>query len=111
MSYIVTGKTIPQGCVTCLHGRFTESHILYCELRMHEASARDKLHRPEECPLIELPEPHGDLIDRDAHIDDMQNHLWDWDSVNGIETKTALKQAISDLRNAPIVIKREDENE
>lgn len=62
-------------------------------------------------PLVEVPEPHGDLIDRDAHIDDMQNHLWDWDSVNGIETKTALKQAISDLRNAPIVIKREGGNE
>ena len=35
------------------------------------------------------------------------DEMWDWDSVNGIETKTALKQAISDLRNAPIIIRKE----
>lgn len=58
-------------------------------------------------PLIEVPEPHGDLLDRDAHIDNMQNHLWDWDSVNGIETGTALKQAITDLWNEPVVIRKE----
>lgn len=51
MSYIVTGKEIPQGCVMCTHGKFTESHFLYCEFLMREPKV--KISRPDWCPLEE----------------------------------------------------------
>ena len=41
------------------------------------------------------------LIDADALIDDIKNHLWDWGNVNGITAQTVLKQTITDIENQP----------
>lgn len=41
------------------------------------------------------------LIDADALIDDIKNHLWDWETVNGIAAQTVLKQTITDVENQP----------
>ena len=41
------------------------------------------------------------LIDADALIDDIKNHLWDWENVNGITAQTVLKQTITDIENQP----------
>ena len=46
-----------------------------CFLRAGECKQRIYMEkRPPHCPLIELP-PHGDLIDRDAMIRDIQKAL------------------------------------
>ena len=42
------------------------------------------------------------LIDADALLRDMET-LWDWPTVNGIQTDTALRQVMADIRNAPTV--------
>lgn len=42
-------------------------------------------------------------IDADALIDDIKNHLWDWENVNGITAQTVLKQTITDIKNKPTV--------
>ena len=42
------------------------------------------------------------LIDADALLRDMET-LWDWPTVNGIQTDTALRQVMTDIRNAPTV--------
>lgn len=41
------------------------------------------------------------LIDADALINDIKNHLWDWEDVNGITAQTVLKQTITDIENQP----------
>lgn len=41
------------------------------------------------------------LIDADALVEWMEHGAWDWETVNGIETKTALRQVISDIKNQP----------
>lgn len=44
------------------------------------------------------------LIDAGALIDDIKNHLWDWETVNGITAEKVLKQTITDIENQPTVI-------
>ena len=39
-------------------------------------------------------------IDADKLVE-YQEHAWDWDTVNGIETAIALRQVISDIRHEP----------
>lgn len=58
--------------------------------------------------IIEIPTPHGRLIDGDELLGFFMNHAWDWSSVDGITTTTALKQMISDLKHAPTIIEAED---
>ena len=43
------------------------------------------------------------LIDADALVAELENGLWDWDSVNGITAETVLRQTISDIKNAPTI--------
>lgn len=42
-------------------------------------------------------------IDANALIEAIKNDLWDWDSLDGITSATALKQTITDIQNAPTV--------
>lgn len=66
MSVLIKGMQIPENCMKC---------GLMCALR-HFNILNDN--RPDGCPLIELPEHHGRLID----ADDMRN-LWAGCSING----------------------------
>lgn len=42
----------------------------------------------------------GDLIDRQDAIDAIES-LWDWNTVDGIQTSTALRQVIHDIKDLP----------
>ena len=44
------------------------------------------------------------LIDANQLVDDIENHMWDWDSVDGIESSTVLKQVITDIKMMPNAI-------
>lgn len=43
------------------------------------------------------------LIDKDALIESIKHGLWDWETVNGIESRTVLEQTIQDIRNEPTI--------
>ena len=43
----------------------------------------------------------SDYISRENLINDIENVLWDWDTVDGITATTVLKQTITDIRNQP----------
>jgi len=43
------------------------------------------------------------LIDADALIESIKHGLWDWETVNGIESRTVLEQTIQDIRNEPTI--------
>lgn len=73
MSVIVKGMRMPTSCYYC---GLTDSSFIHCR-----ASSRPRLleddceeRRPEWCPLVELPEHHGDLIDRQKLLED-NKHL------------------------------------
>lgn len=43
------------------------------------------------------------IIDADALIESIKHGLWDWETVNGIESRTVLEQTIQDIRNEPTI--------
>ena len=61
MSVIVKGMQMPKNCAECpvaLSGKYcriNKTHTTYIKLPI----------RPDHCPLVEIPEKHGRLIDAD----------------------------------------------
>lgn len=51
MGVYVKGMNMPQSCITCR---------MECIVRLHDSTKRSK-----DCPLVEVPTPHGRLIDAD----------------------------------------------
>jgi hypothetical protein len=53
---------LPNDCYVCPFAKWTDDGCAGCvaDGKIHNAS------RPIDCPLVEVKEPHGDLIDRDA---------------------------------------------
>ena len=43
------------------------------------------------------------LIDADALIESIKHGLWDWETINGIESRTVLEQTIQDIKNEPTI--------
>lgn len=73
MSVLIKGMQMPKNCSDCpvaLSGKYcriNQTHTTYIKLPV----------RPDHCPLVQLPEHHGGLIDVDAACDD-------FDTVNPI---------------------------
>jgi hypothetical protein len=64
--------------------------------------------RLENCPLIPVP-PHGDLIDRDALINDMANMIpWAIESPEEIAMVDGLSAGYEAVKDAPTIIPAEE---
>lgn len=69
MSLIIKGMEMPKSCHDCV-----QNHTFFSKLRCSELDGMKGFHaalpheydRHLDCPLVPLPEKHGDLIDRDA---------------------------------------------
>ena len=65
MSVLVKGMEMPKNCYVCEFITFDSGWI--CKrlkrkiINVEKCNPKDK-----DCPLVEVPAPHGDLIDRDA---------------------------------------------
>lgn len=62
MGVYIKGMHMPENCSECpvaLCGK-------YCRINETTATTRVIPIRPEHCPLVELPEHHGQLIDADT---------------------------------------------
>ena len=71
MSVLIRGIQMPKNCNECpvaLSGK-------YCRINKTYTTFVKLLVRPDHCPLVELPEKHGDLIDRDAIKQAVYHHL------------------------------------
>ena len=60
MSVLIKGMEMPKDCTSC---PFDDQDYYRCNAIMRENYNRKG--RPDYCPLVEVPTPHGDLIDRD----------------------------------------------
>ena len=66
MSVIVKGMEMPKSCIEC---RFRQYE--YCDLQRQDVYAVNimdyalSFERHPSCPLVEIPTPHGRLIDAD----------------------------------------------
>ena len=90
MSVFIKGMEMPKNCGTCKAHFLSGNDYVCCCLtdripksvaKFHNSKidldARKKsieaVQRPEWCPLVELPEWHGRLIDADALCDDLMH--------------------------------------
>jgi hypothetical protein len=66
MSILIKGMEMPEKCGSC--DLFHVESPMHCTVvKGHKTvGAPYGMPRPDWCPLVEIPESHGDLIDRDA---------------------------------------------
>ena len=73
MSVLIKGMEMPEMCGECPFNIWSEDHEHFCavrtDIRSFDGSA---IWRVKHCPLIEVPEPHGRLIDADALAEDLK---------------------------------------
>ena len=72
MSILIKGIDMPKDCDEC---PMRQINLAYCQL-MHEStshylSGKEIQGRPNFCPLVEIPTPHGRMIDADALFEAM----------------------------------------
>ena len=104
MGVYIKGMEMPKNC-------------LECEIRSYDANAQEEycpfseivclsIGIQDNCPLVEVPEPHGDLIDRDEVRNDVFRHL----SIKGEENLLPSEKSIfGNLIKAKAVIEAEGE--
>ena len=94
MSILIKGVMIPKDCTSC--PCFIDEYMYCNTVKRHISVTSD---RPKFCPLVEVPEPHGRLIDADA-LSKKAYHR---------QTLTTVADMINDINNAPTVIEAEGE--
>ena len=70
MSVLIENMEMPFTCLTCDFHKCAGGVGDFCSITKRR-QFRFK-NRPKDCPLIEVPEPHGRLIDADALAEDLK---------------------------------------
>ena len=94
MSYIVA-RDIPKNCIECPCGYETEGEFRdECQVLSKEWEKDADSVRPDWCPLVEVPTPHGRLIDADALMRDIEEyHLSDGKFQHWVEVQQTIIEA------------------
>ena len=79
MSVLIRGMEIPERCGQCF------LRVGNCKQRMYME------HRPKGCPLVEVKEPHGSLVDFDQMVEDY------WDGALMVIDERKFKQIESSI--------------
>lgn len=88
MGVYFTDEIMPKSCVEC------KTNMVHIKCKKWEAIVQDiSSRRADDCPLVEVTKPHGDLVDREE-ID-----VLTYEDADGFHTETS----------APTVIEAEDE--
>lgn len=73
MSVIIKGMKMPKSCDSCDLIQFDDEELeAHCPLSpYYRWCGTPPDYRPEGCLLVEIPTPHGDLVDRDDLTDEI----------------------------------------
>ena len=71
MSILIKGMEMPKKCEQCWFFGSDSARVGYCYLLKGELPLPDGV--PQDCQLIEVPTPHGRLIDADVAYDEFLN--------------------------------------
>ena len=77
MSVLVKDMDMPKSCADCPCGDAQDGwcYVHNEVLERMENGYPSTETRPEWCPLVEVPTPHGDLIDRDVIRDNLMYEM------------------------------------
>lgn len=100
MSVLIKGMEMPERCESCPFEDFGG-----CMFRVTRS----------ECPLVEVPTPHGRLIDADALADVFRGHIALYDSCPFSQLSFTdkarcdeLQSSLAEVINAPTIIEVEE---
>ena len=113
MSILIKGLIMPSCCDGCTFSDWSNLHqTASCKLHDYDPCFSDHSweytdKRADFCPLVEIPEPHGRLIDRDAlNIGDYERED---DDTGTLEISLGgLLEVYHRAKDAPAIIARED---
>ena len=108
MSVLIKGMDMPEKCSRCN----IEDDWYYCPLANGDNGDTAELRYDERlinCPLVEIPEKHGRLIDADELIEFIENRYditWKSDCYEG-GIKDACTDIIEKINSMPTIIEAE----
>ncbi len=111
MSVLIRGMKMPKDCPMCPFAHWTKvtDEFTGCDIvggkkyaRIKDKEYANSSTRPDWCPLVELPEKHGDLIDRDALPFEYVQEV-------GLEGQMHCVVRSLPIKEAPVVIEAEGE--
>ena len=104
MSVIIKGFDTDGNCLHCF---FQSEDTDRCLLTDDDIPLYGK-GRPESCPLVPLPEGHGDLIDKQAFIADIAGFIKCMSNVGAlVDGETLYGKLLDALANAKTVVPAE----
>ena len=109
MSVLIKGMEMPKACEWCSFiSTFTTESGLGCRCEVEKFEFWDYSKRQENCPLVEIPTPHGRLIDADRLMEVIEKNSYllkgYYNSLENGMFLTGIKQAINE---APTIIEAE----
>ena len=104
MSVLIKGMDMPKGCKDCpLCSEFQVCNILNKSMTIYIENPL-WVDEPDECPLVEIPTPHGDLIDRDAIVLDYSGLAY----ISSLDFIGIAKHFADQIEKMPPVIEAEE---
>ena len=109
MSVLIKGMEMPKHCTECLfwHDGIWEHCILNEEIQNGDLPEFEGQY-PHNCPLVEVSEPHGRLIDADAVIDLVMQYCPDDDGVCS-KAGADLRELLDEIEDLPTTIPASEE--
>lgn len=109
MGIYIKGMEMPSSCSVCDYFEYEGGDYQpWVVCRLTEEKLEDPNSRGDECPLTEVKEPHGELIDKDKVIDAIFRKL----SVKSKENILPSEKTIfSKVVKAETVIERSEDDE
>ena len=71
MSVLIKGMEMPKSCLICV----CDIPKGNCDLWRNQTPEEHRRERHPDCPLVEVPTPHGRLIDADALVHDLDDDI------------------------------------
>ena len=108
MSILIRDMTMPNRCFGCIF--LTTVPNFFCLAGKRDLCAEHgiNINRPDWCPLVEIPTPHGRLIDADEPITKISTMMQEPDYQHeGENWMIGLIMARDAIDDAPTVIKAE----
>ena len=106
MRVLIKGMEMPKNCAEC---EFHQSgYPDWCDLSIRARDIHNMEIRQEWCPLVEVPTPHGRLIDKDALLGHMKKTHDKW-KIKGHYTPTTDDEIMT--MNMPTIIEAEEGEE
>lgn len=98
MGVYINGMKIPKNCWECSLSDVDDDYGRCC---LFSGIACLNIGRQDNCPLVEVPTPHGDLVDRDALMTEVMDS--DFDHLQ----RDDWKEVIQIVADAPTIIEAE----